>query len=707
MPFSSRLSAIALGIIILQILLDVAVLFNIAGVRQILGVVYLAFVPGIVVVFMSKWHDRDLSEVLVLSVGLSLAVIMFGGLVLNEVSYLIGFSSPLSTLPLLIVMNLVVLLPCSLGFLKDARIKAIDYKILFCGLLLACLPLISVLGAFMVNGYESNSLLLVMILIVSGIVVIGVVSSRFLPVKVYPIALIAITLALLFHQSFMTNYILGYDVHSEYYVYKITETNGYWNWTYRSPDFRIAKGNDMLSVTMLPVIYANILNVEGTWIFKIIFPLLLSFLPVVLYNLYCTQIGEKEAFLAAFFAISLPVFFNLFAAKQMIAELFLGLLLLILLKQRIKRTQKSLLFIAFGAGLVVSHYSTSYLFLFIIVFVWIFQYLLPTLTRKVEKTGAITLSMILLFSVMTFGWYIFTSAAAPFEALVDMGNYVSRNLIADFFSLEARSTPVLRGVGLAEADSIGHLIGRVFFYAAELFILIGFLKCLLKKGEAPFSREYTGFAFFSMIVLATAIVLPNFAASFRMERFFQLALLVLAPYCIYGGKMIFRFLLRRKNDLVALNLVLLVLVSLFMFQSSFIFEVTKDASYSLPLSRYRMDNLTLYETIVDDQEVAGARWILQYTDKSKSTVYADSTAAYHVLTSYGLRSTQDFKVLSNVTAIPSNGVYIYLRRLNVEEGTIVGEWFIYKASADSPMLEDKNKIYSNAGSEIYSSPGDP
>ena len=702
-----RLSSFAKLIISFQIATDLAVLLDIAGARQILGIVYLVFVPGIVFIIAFKWHKGNLSEVLVFSMGLSLATIMFIGLLLNEVGYLVGLSAPLSTLPYLLVTNLVVLLPCFLGYFNDVRIKMNDHKIPLFALLLAFLPLLSAIGACLVNTLELNTLLLLLIVAISGVVIAGVASNRFLPPKVYPLALFAITLALLLHQSLITNYILGYDIHSEYHVFRLTDITERWDWTYRSPDFRIAKGNDMLSVTILPTVYSNVLNVDGTWIFKVIYPLLLSFLPMILYSLYSTQVGEKEAFLSTFFAVSLPVFFNLFAAKQMIAELFLGLLLLILLKQKTKTIQKSLLFVIFGAGLVVSHYSTSYLFLFIILFVWIFHYLLPTLTHRGQKSEVVTLNMLLLFSAMTFAWYIFTSAAAPFDALVDMGNYVSRNLIADFFNLEARSAPVLRGVGLAEADSLGHQIGRIFFYAAEFFILIGFLTNFLKRRKGEFTKEYTTFAAFSMVILAMAIVLPNFAASFRMERFFQLALLTVAPYCVYGGKILFRFLLRRKNDVIGLSLVLLVLTTLFLFQSSFIFEVTKDSSYSLPLSMYRMNDVDLYEIIVDDQEVTGAQWALAYTDRSNSTMYADYTAAYHVLTSYGLMSTQDFRILSNTTNIPSNRVFVYLRRVNIKDGTMIGEWYIWNLSSISRQLEDLNKIYSNGESEIYSSPNEP
>ena len=703
MTRTGRFSSFAKFVVLFQFLTNAVVILDVMFVRQIVCLIYLTFIPGIVVLKMFKWDKRDFCETVLLSAGLSIALLMFIGLAVNQLYPLIGIYSPLSTLPLLITMNFVVLLPCFLGYLKDASITISAQDVPYRALLLICIPVLGIAGVFSVNNFGDNFLILLMIVIISGLTVVGALHKNLLPAKIYPLVLLAISFALLFHTSLVTDYIVGYDIHGEYHVFKLTENIAHWDSQLSFIDERLGKASAMLSTTILPAIYSKVVSMDATWTFKILYPLILSFVPLALYHLFSTQMKNKVAFLSVFFLMSNIVFFGLFAAKQMTAELFLVLLYIVLLKEKMRISERSLLFVIFSAALIVSHYATSYLFMFLILFTWLYMY-------RTHRSTEITDSRVLMFLLMVFSWYIFTSASAPFDSIIGTGDHVIRNFVSDFLNPESRSIVVLTGLGVGEkAISIGHSVGRVFFYITEFFIIIGFAKVVLNKKDTNLSQGFRVFSFFFMAMLAMSVVVPNLAGSLRMERLYEISLLFLAPYCILGGQTIFRWLLKRKNDVSALNLIIIVLIPFFLFESGFIYEVTGDVSYSLPLGMHRMDNITLYQRITDEQEVSGAQWIRKHLDVSNESVYADLTAIQHVLTSYGMMSIDNLgsRLLTNNTKFQDDRAYVYLRRVNIVDGTA----FARRARAWNtteilPTLNNQNKIYSNGACEIYSNPTD-
>jgi len=561
------------------------------------------------------------------------------------------------------------------------------------------------LGVYAINSSENSFILLVVIALAGALVALGTVSDKLLPAKMYPLALLTIAMVLLLPQFLATNYILGFDVHGEYHVFELTASAARWNSTFQSSDFRIAKGSGMLSVTLLPTIYSKILNLSGTWVFKIMYPVVLSFMALALYQLYLTQEKHKFAFLSAFFFFSQSVLINLSSMKMVIALFFNGLLLLVIFKQETWTLQRSFLFMIFGASLVVSHYSTSYLFLAQLIFILCYYQLHRLLTRSERRNGIVPLRVVLLFAILTFSWYIFTSSSAPFDAILNFGSYVSNNIIADFLNPAARSTTVLRGVGLTDAISILHRIGSSLFYIIELFILIGFVKLLFKRKETNFSEGYYLFSIFNFLVLTMAIVIPNFATAFRIERFLVLAFMVLAPVFTLGGKTIFEFVPKRKVQTMALNLLLIILIPVFFFQTGFVYEISGDDSFSVPLSMYRMNHVILYSVIVDEQEVTGAEWLKTHMNVSDNPTSADYISAYHVLTSYGMMTTKNLLILSNITKISDLGTHIYLRRVNIERNTMIyvsGErGYSWNTSEISSILANLSVVYANDACQIY------
>lgn len=690
-------------VMLFQFLANVVVLLDVPYVRQIVGFFYLMFIPGIVILKTFKLAETDFSETILFSIGLDIALLMFIGLLLNEFFPILGLASPLSTLPLLVTMNFVVLLPCLWACLKETSATWSKLVLSFHLPIFIIIPLLGILGALAVNNFGNNSLLLLMLIIIAGLVALGTVYKKVLPAKLYPLAILAMAVALLFHSSLITNYLVGWDVHSESQVFKLTDNAAYWNSTFNSIDESISKGNAMLSTTILPTIYSKITDMDGTWLLKILYPLLLSFVPLTLYKLYSSRMRKEVAFLSMFFLMSNLTFFGTEALsyKQMVGEFFFVLLFLVILKEKIGTFERSFLFVVFSAGLVVSHYSMSYIFMFLIFLAWLLPTGMRFLTHGPRRNGRITLSMVLIFFIITFAWYIYSSKSAPFNAIVGMGEQISRNFFVDFFNPSTRTATVLRGLGGGEATSLGHQIGRIVFYIAEFFIIVGILRMLFKKQYVSVGQEYAILSVINLVILLMAIIIPNFARYFRMERFYQVSLLLLAPFFVFGGETVFKFISGRRNQALALNLILIVLIPFFLFETGFIYEVTGDFSYSLPLSMYRMDRIQLYFRITDEKEVQAARWLSSYADSSHNLVYGDPTSTQHVLTSYGMIPAENFRVLSNTTQFDSSATYIYLRGVNTIEGIMTTRLGLGNVSDIQPMLDDQNIIYSNRDSEIF------
>jgi len=675
--------------------------FNVPVARQVIGFLYLTFVPGIILIRLLKIDKLDTTETILLSAGLSIASLMLIGLATSESYSLIGISQPLSPTPMLIILNSFILVGAALSCLRNNDIElptVEDHKLFPVSILLIGLPILSVAGAFWTNTTGNSSILLFMILVAAVIFALSILSKRFISPKLYTLTIFSVAIALLFHSSLISNYIYGTDIQMEYYTFKATQKNAYWNSTaYTDP--RFGRFNTMLSITILPTIYSNILNMDGTWILKIVFPLIFSFVPLGLYKMWQTNLGRKTAFISVFFLMSQMAFYTemLGLTRQMTAELFFVLLFLVILNEKLDSISNKVFFIIFSIALVVSHYAMSIIFFFLISVVWLYMFLIK------RKCKNLTLSLVLSFFVIMFSWYIFTSASASFDSMLSFGDYVYSQL-GQFFNPASRGTMVLRALGMERPASIWNLVSRAFAYFTEFLIFVGFVGLITRRIKMHADREYIMFSYLAMTILVMTILIPSFAETLNINRFYHILLFFLAPLCILGAEVLVKFAFKRETEFKVSILLLIVLVPYFLFQTGFIYQVVGSETWSVPLGKDRMDKFTLYIDYgyVDEQSVFGAQWMSKNIDIKHTQIYADAVSRHKVLLSYGMIHEDFVEVLSNTTVVATNGT-LYLSQLNVVYGKIVGERFfhIWNYSELSSLLDDLSKIYSNDGSEIY------
>ncbi|MEM2292364.1 MAG: DUF2206 domain-containing protein [Nitrososphaerota archaeon] len=692
-------SEFLLTILLLQFVFCAALIFRIAIIRQAIGFFYFTFIPGFIFIKLLRLDKRDGIEILLFSVGFSIAFLMLGGLLINEFLFALGILKPLTPMSLIIIFNSLILGGAFLVHLKSENFRfyrADILKLFLQRLLLLSLPILSITGAMLVNISQNNVALLFMIVIISLLFIFIVFFRDSLLSKLYSVAILMIALALLYHSSFISNYIIsrGSDVPVEYFVFKVTENKALWNTSFSDPIF--GRINAMLSVTVLPAVYSGLLNINSTWMFKIIYPLLFSLVPLGLYQIWRKYIGEKRAFISAFYFMAYETFYSemLGLNRQIISELFFVLLLLVILDKKISRLSKIICFTVFSFALITSHYGISEVFLFFISSALFFSFF-----KTKRFSGNITLSMVVLFFIVMFGWYIFTTKSIVFNSILEYGDYVYRQL-GDFFRFENREPEVMRGLGLETPPTVWNAISRAFAYIAQFLIVLGFVAIITKRLKSNYETEYFAFTIAATTLLIALITIPGLANTMNMTRFYHILLFFLAPLCVLGADFISKMVMKKKSKLWIFILVG-VLVPYFLFQTEFVYEVTGSYSWSIPLSGYRMHPLRLYgyNGYIDSYSVKGAQWLSLNAAFKNSRIFADVYSRNNVLTTYGLIYRNYVEPLSNVTVV-MNGDVVYLSTLNVIENLIPFRNLTWNSSELS-LFKDLNLIYSNGGSIIY------
>ena len=694
-------------------------------IRQLIGFIYLTFIPGILILRILKLHKLGNIETLLYTVGLSIATLMFTGLFMNTVYPIFGVSGPISIVPLIITISILVSILCILSYIRDKDFSDPSFidsgEVLSPSVLFLCLlPFLAIFGTYLVNFHHNNVLLLFLIVIIALIVLL-IAFDKFIPKNLYPVAVFVITISLLLHGSLISMYIWGWDIHVEYYISNLVIANPLWDSTIPS------NVNAMLSIVMLAPIFSNICSMSITWVFKIIYPLLFSLVPVGLYRVFQKQTDDKIAFLSCFFFVSGSIFYTemLQLARQQIAELFLVLLILLMVDKNMNKIKRSFLFIVFGISLAVSHYGLSYIYMFCLISAWLILVLMDSLAiqrwtdifftkfsrYKSEKlTGnpnstnvenrAISSTFVLLFITFTLTWYMYVSSSSAFDTFVHIGDHIASNIYTDFLNPEAAEG--LRMMIAQPQSGLLHEINRIINYLNQIFIIIGGIVLLLKHREMKFEREYGAFSMINLVILFAAVSVPFFASSLAMTRVYHITLFFLAPFCVIGGISAFRALSKvvriawtNKSVRISLKVLSVYLVIVMLYSTGFVWEGAEGQSGSISL------NSTRDYPRFNNQEVLGAEWLNDV--KSSNPIYADEYRRL-LVGSFEWGQVRTFTV--DIDKIREDS-YIYFGSLTIEKKEIMvvdvksARRITREYINSSQIVDGRNKIYGNGGAQVY------
>ena len=701
--------------------------------RQLAGFIYLSFVPGILTLRILKLHKLGNIETLLYSVGLSIATLMFTGLFMNSLYPFLGISRPISAMPLIITISAVVLVLCILSYVRDKEFsepRFIDIGDMLSppALFLCLIPFLAVFGTYLVNFHHTNILLMFMIVVIVSIVLL-IAFDKFISTNLYPLAVFIIAISLLFHRALISMYLKGWDIHLEYYLSNLVMENSYWDSTIPTAY------NAMLSVVMLAPIFSNICDMSFTWVFKIIYPLLFSLVPLGLYRVFQKQTDDKIAFLACFFFVLTGAFYGqmLQLARQQIAELFLVLLILSMIDKDMDKIKRSFLFIVFGVSLAVSHYGLSYIYMFCLIAAWLILVLAESpaiqrlgdgfyskFSRKSEKPAGdpvhskvdrtISSTFVLLFITFTLTWYMYVSSSSTFDAIVHIGDHIASTIFTDFLNPEyAQGLDIIIGKTVSPL----HSVLKYLHLISQFFIFVGVITLMLKREEMKFEREYATFSYMNTAICFGAISIPYFASALNTTRLYHIVLIFLAPFCVIGGVTIFRMVSRvvsaswTDQRVRSSFKVLSAFLAIFLlFSSGWVYEVAEGYSGSISLSQESItkygdteDKTTFFSIYHVEGDIFGVKWISKNRN-NKSKVYADLKYKTHILVSYGMMPNE-YK-LTNTTKV-REGSYIYLGYPNVHYGMMYGshKGEYWNTTDISPLLYKSSKIYNNGDAQIY------
>ncbi len=724
----------------LQALVCISIVVDIPVVRQVLGFIFFIIVPGYLLLRLIRPKCGNLAETVLFSVGLSIALLSIIGVLVNGLGSLQLLFRPLSTEPMTIAVNIVVFVMIIADFFKNRDLKPFNFEgvkfwpfLSFLGL-----PILSIISVLLIRDYGSNILAISLVIAVPVIVILSVVSDRISSKRslYYPWIIVSVVIALLLSQALLSNYQYGSDIQGEFETFISTKDSAFWN-IQNTSYFQQNSDNAMVSLTVFPTVLSNLLNIDPGWIFKIVFPILFSLLPLGLYLLYRQYWSDKIAFLSVFFFVANYSFFMLILeeAKQMIGELFFVILFLILFnKEKNYKTTKWIVFIIAFFGLMVSHYSMNFMFLLFILFAWI--------GGKVFAKSAFTKiqgTFIVFSFCLTFLWYPYvvqasTGAGGPFGKFVGVIQTTLGSFFSEFFSSESRGGDVQAALGLLSRPSILHYVGTILYDLTIILIFIGFISLVIKWRKKQFDSTFFAIIFANMLLLVSAVVLPRFSGLLELGRLYEILLMFLAPLFILGSTTISisisHLFIKARKKIPQIGyeqkrkcyfvFTFLILVTFYLFQTGLIYEVTGDpVPSSITLSKNKMQ---FSDRLIRERDVFSATWISTYGDIESKWTFSDTISLWHVLSSYSaidrgliiLLSNTTEKVLSDGTYIREdfsffpdlNITYIYLSQYNVEQGVIAWDYgnnFNFYIN-QIPILNNTqayiNKIYSNGGSEI-------
>ncbi len=771
-------------IIAVQLLTLLFVVINLKGINipiisQFTGFIYLTFVPGFLILRVLRIHKIGNVKSLLYSVGLSIVSVMFLGFIVDMGLPLVGIYNPLSTLPLISALTVYVII---LSFLSYVRDKDFDdpglldtHDLLSPVFIFLCLiPFMAIFGSYTMNLYHNNIISMILLALIAFIFILVILNR--IPQKMYLFTIWIISISLLYMSSLISPYIWGWDIQNEYYLANLVINYSYWN--YMLPDAY----NSMLSIVILSPVYSMITGLNLDYVLKIVFPFIFSLVPLGLYKIFRTQTqNTKIAFMSVFLFISFNTFYIELVSltREMTAELFLILLLLLFLDRKFK-SNLLVLVIAFTMGLVVSHYSTAYYFIVAFIGVTLmlaifnlsnFNISRERVSFKGNKTLLYLLPSVTTFMILfAYLWYSIFSQGIAIKSILDVLTYIKQDIF-DTLNLwiqhiglvpstliyiligtlliiillillylikiiqkrfqsgehhwmreiqakirEKLTSNVIAVIGIIVLLIFTIYVGpyktwvvtvlRYLNFTVVFFALMGMAMIFLSIYKNRFQNTYLAFSVVAAVMLIAGFLIPAFEGAFNISRIYELAFIILSPFCVIGGMKvlgsIYEVIKRKKVDEeTPVKIFALFLLVFMLFNTGFVSVL---ANQSIPMDLSNQNRLSDYYPLFDQQEATGAQWLL------------DNNVSSHIFTDvYGkfifyrfnpnINELSTSNEISEFTPYNNSNTYMYLRKLNTENGFLVG--FTSRSDRNrvyddlSSTVNQKNRIFDDGDSRVY------
>lgn len=332
------------------------------GFTDALNMAYLLIMPGWLVQAITGWRADGRAKILAQIPAFSVAYLMIAGFLANVVGDIFRISQPLGAPGIIWIVELPVIV---LAAILAHRIKDQAYiwrkprlRPRFTRWLLpATFPILAVMGTNLLNNQGPNTVIILMLAVIS-LYTLWLASLKHEPgEELYVLAIYGSALALLLMTSLRSWHITGYDINQEYQVFQLTKTSLHWSMAHLRDPY-----NACLSITILPTLFSQYLQLADEYIYKLVFQIIFAFMPVGLYLFSRQFVTKPLAFLAAFFFIAQVWFFQGMPTliRQEFAIFFFIMLLGTIFERGLRQGVRIPLIMVYSLAMALSHYSTTY-----------------------------------------------------------------------------------------------------------------------------------------------------------------------------------------------------------------------------------------------------------------------------------------------------------------------------------------------------------
>ncbi len=694
-----------LALLLLTLLLtDLSIVLDLPVLKPVLSFLFFTIVPGLLIFLVLKPTQMELLKKFVMWVGLSIFLLMSVGLLLNSLYPLI--LEPLTLTPVLVALNMVLMVLISIVYWRNRNDFEIcdlfNFKLILKDKLVSplifpfLLPLLAILGTHLMNTTQNNILLLIMLFLIPLYLVAIVYLQKKVHWATYPLALWLISLSLLLMYGLTSTYLMGRDVHLEYYCYQLSLSNFHWDLNAYYNSY-----NACISINILPLIYHVLSGVKGEYVFKVFMALIGSLIPLIVYLVAKKYLPRRYAFFAGIlFTFQLFFISLLGAVRQEIAILFFFLTIMVVFDFQINKSAKKVLTVIFIVSTLISHYSTAY-----VAFVLILPILLlPFFKGLIKDRKLVFTNMDIIFISLAFilVWYLLVAKVQFASGAQVIGRTVAASAAGGGGTTSAliatRGAYVLGVLGVvlkSLPNTISVLVHDVMFAT----ILVGLYTILRRYRDykEKFGTQFLLGIVISMSLLVLFVALPYISIAYDASRLFFQLIIFLAPVFIIGCMTLARWIKKPKWDVVV---ILILLISLFTCVTYLQYSLL-GTPYS---AQYENDSIIRQELYIYHSEIKSSQWLYNY-GQDDLTIYSDGREVARFFTAYG-GNIQNRKINDSFFGWNQtiNAGYIFLGYVNVHNNRIIdigNDIISVDMSPYSNLFERKSRIYDNGGSQVW------
>jgi uncharacterized membrane protein len=326
------------------------------------------------------WRTTSRAEQMVYSGAVVLLALLVLSLVLNTTLPLVGVRRPLDPLPVLVMYD--VAMAALVVWRRDRVPRSVPVlttwvpysvrEVSVVGLSLVTVVLVT-MGSVRLNNDSDLSLTLYGLLCFATAWVFLLKDRYRLRPGPINLSVYALGLSLLLMTSMRGWLITGHDVQREFRLSQIVLRDGVWDIaTYRDAY------NACLSITILPTVLHDLTGMDPVYVMKVVPSLAFAGTTVAVLLISQRFVTRGPALLGVLVFMTFPTFFSdmPFLTRQQYAFTFLGAGLLAATNRQFSVRQRRVAFGVFSIGVLLSHYSTNYVLIAVMMLALTAHYLL-------------------------------------------------------------------------------------------------------------------------------------------------------------------------------------------------------------------------------------------------------------------------------------------------------------------------------------------